>query len=382
MPLGFCPAILAHMRVIARCATPQNKITPVGFLRMLLANKPNVGLLNPTDALRLDDGQGHIRDVILKYLKRAVPQQAGTADDCQISLIQSYNEMTLATTQYRKLSVYVPDSDLSRYCEEATEMVRINGMPTPFMNEFLTRLLAAANGVLGAIDMDLLTLQAAEFGVNVVTGTNAATTVNFPGANAGVDNFYTEGMTKLLQDLALNEICGNVNIVGHGNFNAYNIQQIAACCSQLGIDQSRFSGFTFYPDIYATSVWGENHIGIFAPGSAGLIEINRYLGFAGGQRGNSTFFTMPFPVDCPECNGTYDSMDFDVQLRFIDCPTTINVGCVGEKTVGRGWIIDLGKSFGLFTLPTDAYQHEAYDDCYNDRLAGNNGTLRYIVTNN
>lgn len=352
------------------------------MLRMLLANQPNASIDNLANALKLDDGQGHIRDVILKYLKRAVPEQAGTADDCQISLIQSYNEMTLATTQYRKLSVYVSDADMSRYCSDATEMVRINGFPTPFMNEFLTRLLAAANGVIGAIDIDLLTLMAAEFGVNVVTGTNAPTEVNFPGAGAGVDNFYTEGMTKILQDLALNEVCGNVNVVGHGNFNAFTIQQVAACCSQLGLDQSRWSGFNYYPDIYAMNTWGANQIGVFAPGSVGLIELNRYEGFAGGQRGDSWFFTMPLPIDCPECNGSYDSMDFDVQLRYLTCPTTINVGCVGETTVGRGWIVDLGKSFGLFTLPTDAYQHEAYDDCYNDRLAGNNGTLRYIITNN
>lgn len=381
MPLGFCPAILAHLRVVARCATPQTKITPAGMLRMLLSNRPNASLANAADALKLDDGAGHIRDVILKYLKRAVPAQAGNADDCQIDLIQAYNEMTLATTQYRRLSLYVPDADLHRYCSEATEMVRINGFPTPFMNEFLTRLLAAANGVIGAIDTDLLTLMAPEFGVNVVTGSNAPTTVNFPGGNAGVDNFYTEGMTKILQDLALNEVCGAVNIVGHGNFNAFNIQQVAACCSQLGLDQSRWTGFNFFPDIYAINAWGENHIGIFESGSVGLVEVNRYEGWNAGQRGTSWFFNAPLPMDCPECNGTYDSLDFDIQLRYLDCPTTINVGCEGETTVGRGWIIDVGKAFGLFTLPTDAYQHEAYDDCYNDRLAGNNGTLRYIITN-
>lgn len=381
MALGFCPAIVAHLRSVAGCATPQSKITPAGFLRMMLVNKPQANILNPENALALDDGAGHIRDLILKYLKRAVPAQAGNADNCQIDLAQQYAELQLAATQYRKLSVYVSDADLSRYCAEATEMVRINGFPTPFMREFLERIMGAANGILGAIDIDLLTLMALEFGVNVVTGSNAATTVNFPGASAGVDNFYTEGMTKLLQDLALNEVCGNVNIVGHGNFNAYTIQQIAACCSQLGLDQSRFSGFNFYPDIYSQTIWGEDHIGVFAPGSVGLIELNRYEGWNAGQRGTSWFFNMPLPVDCPECNGDYDSMDFDVQLRYLDCPTLINVGCEGETTVGRGWIVDIGKSFGLFTIPTDAYQHEAYDDCYNDRLAGNNGSLRYIISN-
>ncbi len=381
MPLGFCPAIMAHLRAVALCATPQNKITPPGFLRMMLANRPQADIMNPDNALALDDGQGHIRDIILKYLKRAVPAQAGTADNCQIDLAQQYAELQLAATQYRRMSVYVSDSDMSRYCAEATEMVRINGFPTPFMNEFLTRLQSAANGLLGAINIDLLTLMALEFGVNQVTGTNTATTVNFPGLNAGVNTLYTDGMIKLLQDLSLNEICGTVNIVGHGNFNAYTIQQLVACCSQAGIDQSRFTGFNYYPDIYARDAWGTNHIGVFAPGSVGFVELNRYEGWNAGYKGSSWFFTMPLPVDCPECNGTFDALDFDAQLRYLDCPTLINVGCEGETTVPRGWIIDLGKSFGLFNIPTDAFQHEAYDDCYNDRLAGTNGTLRYNITN-
>jgi hypothetical protein len=381
MALGFCPAIVAHLRVVAGCATPQTKITPAGFLRMLLVNKPTASILNPDSALALDDGQGHIRDIILKYLKRSVPGQVGNADNCQIDLAQQYSELQLATTQYRKLSIYISDADMSRYCSEATEMVRIAGFPTPFMNEMLTRILAAANGIIGAIDIDLLTLMALEFGVNVTTGTNAPVTVNFPGADAGVNNFYTTGMTKLLQDLSLNEVCGTVNIVGHGNFNAYTIQQMVACCSQLGIDQSRFTGFNFYPDIYSQTIWGTNHIGVFAPDSVGFVELNRYEGWNAGYKGTSWFFTMPLPIDCPECNGAYDSLDFDAQLRYLDCPTLINVGCEGETTVPRGWILDIGKAFGLFATPTDGYQHTAYDDCYNDRLAGNNGSLRYIITN-
>lgn len=379
MPQGFCPPILAHLCAIAECNCPSLKITPAGFLRLLLENRPDVSIVN--NGLRLDDGNGRIRDVILKYLKRSVPGQSSTVDNCDIDIVQSYNETTLATTNYRKLSTYVSDIDLARYCAEATEMIRINGFPTPFMREFMDRLITMANGLIGDIDQDLLTLQLTQFGVNVVTGTNAATTVNFPGANAGVDNFYTESMIKILQDAALNEMCGDLLIAGHGNFNAFTLQQLVACCNQLGIDASRFTGFRWYPDIYSQTIWGTNHIGVFSRGSVGLIEINRFKGFAAGQKGTSEFFTIPLPVDCPECYGGYDSLEFDVQLRYVDCPTTINVGCVGETTISRGWILSVGKSFGLFNIPTDAYQHEAYDDCYNDRLAGNNGSLRYIITN-
>lgn len=382
MAQGFCPPFLAHLKAVAGCNTPSSKITPAGFLRLLIENRPTTQLINPESALRLDDGQGHIRDLVLKHLKRAVPGQISTADNCQIDIVQDYSEVTVATTNYRKVALYISDEDLSRYCAEATNMVRIGGFPSTFMQEFLDRIMMAANGIIGAIDTDLLTMQAIRFGANAANGgSNAAVTVNFPGANAGVDNFYTEGFVKILQDAALNEVCGDLLIAGHGNFNAYSLQQAVACCSQLGIDTSRWTGYRFYPDIYSQTIWGENQIGVFSAGSVGFIELNRYEGRRAGRKGTSEFFTMPLQVDCPECNGTYDNMDFDVQLRYIDCPTLINVGCVGETVVPRGYVLDIGKSFGLFNLPTDAYQNEAYDDCYNDRLTGNNGTLRYIIAN-
>lgn len=381
MANGFCPYILRQLRDISQCNTPYTKITPAGFLRLLLENGAAATLAGGQDPLALDDGQGHIRDVQLKYLKRTVPGQVGTADNCDIDVINQYTEATLATTNYRRLAIYISQETMAQYCADASEMVRVNGMPTPIMRQLMEEIMAAGNGIIGAINNDLLTLQATNFGVNVVTGTNAAVTVNFPGANAGVDNLYTEGFTKIYQDMSLNEVCGELLIAGHGNFNAFDYQKMIACCSQLGIDISRISGYRYYPDIASQTIWGANHIGIFSRGSVGFVGLNRYKGFAAGQLGNSQLFTMPLPIDCPECNGGYDMMEFDAQLRTIDCPTVINAGCAGEITVNRGYQLILGKSFGLFNIPADAYQDEDNDDCYTDRLAGNNGTFRYIISN-
>lgn len=380
MAQGFCPPLLRHIRTVTECNTPQAKITPVGFLRMLWENRPQLDIINPDNALRLDDGQGHIRDLVLKYLKRAVPGQIATADNCDIDIVQDYLEMTVATTNYRKVGLYVSDEDMARYCEEATRTVNLGGGPTRFMQEQLDRIIAAANGILGAMDTDLLTLQAANFGVNVVTGSNAATTVNF--SQDSTLNDYTTGMTKILQDASLNEFCGRLLIAGHGNFNAFDMQQLVACCAANGIDSSRWTGYQFYPDIYSQTIWGTNHIGVFSAGSVGLIELNRYDGWRSGLKGASEFFTMPLPVDCPECNGDMMTMNFDVQAKYYDCPTLINVGCEGETTIPRGWVITIGKSFGLFNIPADSYQDtDNEEDCYDDRLSGNNGTLRYVVTN-
>ena len=66
--------------------------------------------------------------------------------------------------------------------------------------------------------------------------------------------------------------------------------------------------------------------------------------------------------------------EFDVQLRYIDCPTEIDVA--GEpQTVGRGWQVIVSKNVGLWVQPTTAYAS-------GDELEGTNGTLKYFFSNN
>lgn len=379
MALGFCSALVAHLKAVAECNTPSSKITPGGFLRSLLENRPRTEILNAESALKLSDNLGHIRDVILKYRKRGVPDAVATSDNCDIDVAPQYNEVTLPLTKHAKYGIYISDEDLARYCADATTMRTPAGWNTPFMNDFIDAVMEGANAVVGKIDQTLLTEMLTKFGINAVTGTNAATTVNInPDANSRDLN---EGITKILADAAFNEMCGNLMFVGSGLFNNYELQNLAACCAANGIDTSRFTGYTWYHDLYAADIWGANQIGVFSSGSVGFIDIDRYRGWRAGRKGTSEFFNAPLPVDCPQCNGGYDNLRFDMQLRYVDCPTLINVGCEGERVVDRGYILYISKSYDLFTLPTDAYQHTAYGDCYNDRLAGNNGSLRYVITN-
>lgn len=378
MANGFCPYFLAHLKAVAGCNTPSSKVTPPGFLRSLLVNKPTTEIVN-RDSLKLDEGNGHIREVRLKYRKRAVPQAVATSDNCDIDIAPQYNEVTLPLTEFAKYGIYISDEDLSRYCADATAMRRPNGWPTPFMDDFLNAVMESANGVLGKMDQTLNTKMLTKFGINVVTGTNAASTVNInPDANI---RDLEDGVTKILADAIENEMCGELVFWGSGLFNNYTIQQIAACCAANGLDTSMFTGYQWFNDLYAKAILGTNQIGVYSKGSLGLIEIDRFRGFRAGDKGTSQFFNAPLPIDCPECNGGLLDMNFDFQLKYFDCPTTINVGCEGEQTIDRGYVLFISKAYDLFSIPTDAYQHTAYGDCYNDRLAGNNGTLRYIITN-
>lgn len=374
MANGFCPSILAQLSDIAQCNTPAFKVTPAGFLQKLLEDKPSLQLLT------LTNGNGHQKDVRYKYKKRIVPSQTSTEDNCDISYIPAWLEAALATTNFRKIAFFIDDAQMAQYCDDASRTVMVGQPATALMNEFMTDLMNSVNGLVGSINNDLLTLQAIKFGVNVATGTNAAQTVNIPKDATQYD--LSSGITKILADASENEFCGQIDIVGSGIFNNFNIQQLVSCCNAGGVDMSKFAGFRFYHDLYAKNAWGTNQVGVFSQGSVGMIDIIRYQGFRAGNKGVSQFFTLPLPVLCPNCNGGYDALEIDAQLKYFDCPQDISSDCDGEVPIERGYALILSKTFGLFNIPADAYQNEAiYGDCGTDRLIGNNGTLRYTITN-
>ena len=59
----------------------------------------------------------------------------------------------------------------------------------------------------------------------------------------------------------------------------------------------------------------------------------------------------------------------------INCPTTIAAApYAGTQAIKEGWKLMISKMFDMINIPTDAYVGT-------DRLTGNNGTLRYVITN-
>jgi hypothetical protein len=66
---------------------------------------------------------------------------------------------------------------------------------------------------------------------------------------------------------------------------------------------------------------------------------------------------------------------WDMQLKYYDCPTTVTNAYTGSsQSIDRGWVLILSKNYGYFPTPTDAFDGA-------DVLHGNNGTLRYNITN-
>jgi hypothetical protein len=369
MALGYCPAVLQHMKFIIGENAPEHKITPSGFLKANLEKGANATPIQ--DSLSLANTAGHIKDLRLKYYNRTVPSQMATADNCDIDLVQAYSEITIDTTSIVKFGLHFNDSTIAKYCDEASRSVAIGSAPTPFMEEHLAGLMAAMNGFVSKIDQTLL--GQVVWGKNAVTGNNSAVSVNFnDDANA---NLFTEGYTKLLNDYAFNEGQGTPIVVGSGLINAAMIQSKIPALTQYSPlnNGAGANQFDYYFDINAATSFGTNEFGVFMPGTFGMVELDRYRGFRAKKLGTSTFWNMAIPLNMPGADGILPLMHIDFQLKELDCPQESTVG-YETVTLDAGYSLIMSKRFALWQVPNDAFQAS-------DRLTGNNGSLRYTATN-
>lgn len=362
MANGFVPNLLRSLEAYTNPNYPGKKVTPPGFTRLLLENKPSSALV--TNQLRVDE-QGHIRDVKLKYQVRSIPSQTSTVDSCDVDIVPGYREVDVPTLNFRKLSFYIPDSIISRYGTETSTQVQLGSPKTALMEEFLSSLLTQLNGLIGAIDQDLLSAMATRWGKNIVTGSSAATNISFDPNNLSMNN----GVVKLMSDAVANELIhnGQMLVAGNGMLLSYMIAKQFQTATNSNGFTNESAGIKYYDDIYSAASWGANIFGVFAPYSVGLIEANSYAGNFGGLKGGSYFFTLPIPIQIS--GGTLTPLVLDAQLKYVDCPTDVIVEGATQK-INRGWVLMLSKRFALFTLPDDAYQS-------GDRLHESNGTLLY-----
>lgn len=370
MANGFAPFLLEHLKQLTTDNYPGTKIAPSGFLKMLLLNNPSIGIPD-YEKIRLVNSAGHLKDIKLWYHNRITPSQIATEKSCDNDFVPVRKEMTLASPFTRKVAFYMSNETVSKYMEDASKTVSAGQPATPFMQEQMTVLMTVANGIVGAIDIDLLS--GVVWGNNVVSGNNAATTVNI-NKNA-VTNDLVTGLPKILQDALENEFAGELLFAGSGLFSNYELAKVAASPAMNGIDTSRFTGYNWFFDNYAKTQWGTNQIGVFSKGSIGFVDVNKYLGFRAKKLANSTYFTMALPTSSVQSDGTTEMMLFDVQIKEIDCPTEVPNGYYGDIiTVSEGYQVIISKIFGLFQIPSDAYDAS-------DVLTGNNGALRYTITN-
>jgi hypothetical protein len=369
MANGFVKAILLQEKLVFQGASPSGKITPPGYLKMLLNNsQPNI------IATTMEPGNGTIRDVTIVYRPRTSEGQSGTTDDCSISATPGYLEADVPAPSFRHLARFFDDQTIARYQNEALQTVNIGQPPKPggIMMEIWGQILDAANGLIADVNGDLLTAQAAAFGKNSTTGANTAKTINFPLST--VSNPLDQGMTLLETDIQDNEISvDNTVIVGAGLIaGAY--RQIQNKTNNAADQNYPTNAPKFFWDPKAASKWGSNQFGVFEKNAVQFININKFNGPMGGDKMTTFLTTLNLPINITDSVGdTLQGLKFDVQIRYNNCPSEIEIAGVPTQ-VGRGWIVDLMMNYSQFNIPTDAYNA-------GDRLTGNNGTLRYTATN-
>lgn len=370
---NFAPFLLNHLADVCERNAPETKVSPTGFLKAAIENDPSI-TMPESEKLRLNTETGNLKQVRLSYLKRLLPSQTDTTDDCSNDFVPVYSDFILEAPSFRKVSMMIPDNTIAQYMEDAAKTTEMGEPGTPLMNEFVRTLRTYANGLLGAVDMDLIA--SVQFGVNQVTNSAAAKTINIEKDATKFD--LTTGWAQLLDDLDNNEFVGTPIMIGQGMFNKFVRSRGISGMNQAGIDQAAYADFKWYFDKYCKAAsptgFGTDAVGIFSEGSFGFVDLNKFVGFRSGLKATSFFFQIELPVMPDQNDGTASSIMFDAQLKYIDCPTTMFNG-YADVTLDRGWQLIISKNFGLFQVPNDAYQ--SGDDLYQ-----NNGSLLYTFTNN
>lgn len=369
MANGFCPALLRTIDAVNRENSPTRKLHNAGFLSMLncCANDSVNPIHDGTDDF------GHTRALTVSYRERPLVSQVSDEDTCDNDIVPQKKEWTLPGYNYASLSQYISDATVRAFCEEASRERSIGTPATRVMNEVYDLFLQSANTVMKKVNQDLVTDMLTQFGDNVTTGSSAGKSINFDRGAGGL--ILDNGMIEVMRDILENEICGTPCMVGGGIWTGYEMAKLIACCNQAGLDISRLNMPKIFFDKDTQNIWGENSLGVFAPGSLAFLEYMQYKrSFSGGPKGaGSYFFTAPLPVNEFGCADDCQAIEFDVQLKYYDCPTEITSGG-GTITVPRGWQIIVSKTYALWVQPTTGFQA-------GDELEGTNGTLKYFATN-
>lgn len=365
MANGYFPYILRDITTIAGAANPTYKIDKHGLLEFLNITS-NVNPIIP-----IGTPEGHKRTVKVRGRQPFTDAQVDTSKSCDNVLTPVRKEWDVALSSTRQIGFYLTDEQLALYEVEASQNKPL-GASQGVSAELVDAIYAGANAILKSVNKSLWSLVTP--GVNRVSGLSTATTLNLP-KDTGVQPL-TQGMPKLLSDLAVNGFAGRPALVGGpGLMFNYLLTQ-----PYKGLDQGGFNsgiataGFDYFMDQATNSVISANQFYAFEPGSIHLVEYMEYTGFkAGPKPGGSEFFVLPIPVTAS--NGMQGTVKFDCQLKYIDCPTTLVDAYSGQSaTYEKGWAFLMSKQYGLWQIQPDAYRME-------DERELMNGALLYTASN-
>ena len=372
---GFARDLMLTSQAVFKGSNPETKITAPGFLQMCVdAGKTQI------ISSQKDQSSGLVRDIKLKYRQRSTAGNSSSSYTCDADNFRLWNEAYITQSLFRQIAINFDFDTVAKLEAEAIVKRAAPGQPANtdpldgVMAVVWDAIASEMNGMLADMDTDLLTKMNLNWGYNATNNLNTAKTVNFPLATT--TNSLVAGMTGLLHDAQMNEMdINNCAIVGNGFVSNYYIQNVlkgAIGLSAAGLNTASLGMPKFYQDFYTVSNWGANEFGLIDTQALQFLDLNVNQGFKATELGTSVYFMMPMMLTTSA--GTTFQMNFDVQIKTVDCPTVIDNRYSDPITVGPGYIVYIRKPFDIFVQPGNTYGAT-------DRLAGNNGTLKYIATN-
>lgn len=364
MAQGFAPYLLHHIKQVAGQSTPQYKMEVPGFLNLLMSQS------RPSE-VQLGMANGHKKTVRIKSKQRATKEMTDTSKSCDNVLVPIWQEQEIELSSTRQLAFHIPDETIAQYMEDASRTVSIGQPATPIMNEFYENILTHTSALLEAVNDDLLTIAAANIGVNRVTGSNASQTINI-NKDSSI-NPLTDGFTKIITDFRRNGGSGRPQIVGAGLMLAAELQKSSLGTNQAGLNVPNLAQWDFFYDEQVETALGTNQIVAYEKDAIQLVEYMEYTGYkAGVKPGGSTFGVITLPV---MTNGVIRPVSFDFQLKYNDCAQEFTDAYYGTTmTLDKGYNLILSKQCGLFTIGSQAYRGT-------DVLKGNRGSYRFTLSN-
>lgn len=375
MANGFLHAFLQHMKVVAGQNYQGMKITPAGFFKALVENNPRLQIVNGAgeaiDPLKLSTKAGHIREIKLKSLPRILESQVSEEDSCDNDVVFNYSEQEITAPKFAKLSFFLDWRFVERYEKAASDPTQIGNPSVGVLRELSDQLMHTINGVVQKVNTGLLS--SVVWGTNIVTGNNAVKAININKDSSVFD--LSSGILEILNDAQLNEFAGEPIFVANGLMNKFQIAKAknAIALAQNGVNLAQLEGYKYYHDIKSTTEWGTDYVGVFAPGTVGFVDIDRYIAWKTGKHGNSWFAQVALPIETV-AGGAPVMVNFNIQIKEVDCPQDIQTQYQDFTKSDRGYQVIITKAYGLWQMPGDTVQGT-------DRLNGVNGALRFQLSN-
>ena len=104
--IGLITALYVNIAMIAGLNDPQMKVSPVGFLKMLLEHNATTQVVNMSELLKGQDQQIKVR-----YMNRGTEDDVSDRDDCETSVTAEWQTCEIGHGMYSKIGILIKARD-------------------------------------------------------------------------------------------------------------------------------------------------------------------------------------------------------------------------------------------------------------------------------